>query len=246
MRSRRWLLPALSGVAIVILLLAFGIGWLTKDRVAYTGTPTPPAFADITPIELRPGQEACETEVAFERDTRKAVVLSAKFPGEGPPLRLTARGGGWSASGRIEGGYMGAGPLAADLPAPPRSLLATVCVENTGRRAVALQGTTEGRIQARPITSVDGEEIPAKMTLLLTEGAPRSLADRPGEILDRIAAFKPPFVGKASLILLLLLVLVGVPGAVVYAIWRGIAADGDDSAAGDTPEAPRELERTAP
>ena len=88
-------------------------------------------------------------------------------------------------------------------------------------------GDGRGAIQNRATTSVDGEPVLPKLTLLLTEGIDRSLADRPSEILDRIAAFKPPFVGSVSLAILALLVLVGVPAGVLYAIWRGLAAADD-------------------
>jgi hypothetical protein len=225
-RSALWL-PALCGALIVLALLVWGIPWLTRDRADVTSTPTPPAFNTVTPIELEPGSRACESQVAFSRDTRSLVVLAAEQDGPTPPLRITARAPGYRAAATIPGGYEGLASLAASVPPPARSVLGEVCVENTGRRTALLQGTTEGRIQNRAVTSVDGEPIDAKMSLILTEGVNRSLADRPGEILDRIAAFKPPFVGSVSLAILALLVLVGVPAGVLYAIWRGLAADDD-------------------
>jgi len=225
-RTALWL-PALCGALIVLALLVWGLPWLTKDRPDVTGTPTPPAFNTVTPIRLGPGSTACERSVAFSPQTRALTILADKQPGPTPPLRVVARAPGYRAAATIPGGYAGLAPLTASVPAPPRSVLGEVCVENAGRRRVALQGTTEGRIQNRAITSVDGEDTPVKMTLLLTEGVERSLADRPGEIFDRIAAYKPPFVGTVSLAILALLVLLGVPAGVLYAVWRGIAAADD-------------------
>ncbi len=225
---RRFWLPALCGGLIVLALLVWGIPWLTRDRPDVTSTPTPPAFSTVTPISLRPGQRACESQVAFSPHTRSLVVLAAKQEGPTPSLRITARAPGYRAGANVPGGYDGLAALAVSVPPPPRSVLGQVCVENTGRRAAHLQGTTEGRIQNRAVTSVDGEPIEAKMTLILTAGTDRSLADRPGEILDRIAAFKPPFVGSVSLAIFGLLVLVGVPAGVLYAIWRGLAVAEDD------------------
>lgn len=227
MRSRGLWLPALCGALIVLALLVWGIPWLTKDRPDVTATPTPPAFNTVTPIRLAPGSRACERSVAFSAQTRALTVLADKQPGPTPPLRVTARAPGYRASAAIPGGYAGLAALTASVPAPPRSVLGEVCVENAGRRGVALQGTTEGRIQNRAVTSVDGRDTPVKMTLLLTEGVDRSLADRPGEILDRIAAYKPPFVGSVSLVILALIVLLGVPAGVLYAVSRGIAAAED-------------------
>jgi hypothetical protein len=223
-RARR--LPLLSGALIAIALLAWGIPWLTRERTDTTSTPTPPPFQSIAPIVLKPGQQACESLVALSPDTRVATVLAAKFTGQGPPLRVTASAPGYRARADIAGGYRGLGSMQATLERPPpRNAIGTICVRNAGHRPVPLQGTTEGRIQNRSATSVDGKVIPAKMTLLLTEAQPRSLADRPGQILERIAAFKPPIVGSVSLSILALLVLLGVPAGVVYAVWRGIAAE---------------------
>ncbi|UGS38756.1 hypothetical protein [Capillimicrobium parvum] len=228
MRSRRTLwLPAACGALIVLALLVWGIPWVTKERADVTSTPTPPAFSTVTPITLSPGSRACESSVAFSPQTRSLILLAAKQDGPTPPLRITARAPGYRAGVTIPGGYAGLSSLVAAVPPPQGSVLGEVCVENAGRRKVQLQATAEGRIQNRATTSVDGEPVQPKMTLLLTEGVNRSLADRPGEILDRIAAFKPPFVGSVSLALLALLVVVGVPAGVLYAIWRGLAAADD-------------------
>jgi hypothetical protein len=224
---RRLVLPALSALLIAVALLVWGLPWLTRDRPAMTSTPTPPAFGVVTPIVLAPGARACESLVAFAPETRTAVVLSAKQPGEGPRLRVSAEAPGYRGSGEIAAGYHGEQVLTASLPAPPRNAIGTVCVTNEGRRTVSLQGTTEGRVQNRSETTVDGEPHEAKMSLLLTEGAERSLADRPGEIAGRIAAFKPPIVGSVSLAVVALLILLGVPAAVVYVVARGIADDED-------------------
>jgi hypothetical protein len=64
--------------------------------------------------------------------------------------------------------------------------------------------------------------------MLLSEGVDRSIADRPGEIMSRISAFKPPIVGSVSLTILFVIVLLGAPAGVLYAIWRGIARDDAD------------------
>lgn len=226
MPRRRPLLPLLSGALIATALLAWGVPWLTRPRADTTSTPTPPPFRTVAPIVLAPGARACESLVALSPDTRAATVLAASFEGSGPPLRLVASAPGYRATGTVAAGYRGPGSMRAVLtPPPPRNAIGTICVRNAGRRRVPLQGTTEARIQSRSATSVGGRVIRAKMTLLLTGARDRSLADRPGEILARIAAFKPPIVGSVSLTVLALLVLLGVPAGVVYAVWRGIAQE---------------------
>jgi hypothetical protein len=161
------------------------------------------------------------------------TVLSAKFEGTGPRLRVVASTpDGWRASAEIDAGYHGLEGLPVTIPAPPKDAIGGVCVRNVGSKPVELQGTTEGRIQNRSVTSVDDKVIPEKLSLLLSEDHDRSIADRPGQILSRISAFKPPIIGSVSLTILLLLVIVLAPAGVLYAIWRGIAAD-DDAAGQD-------------
>jgi hypothetical protein len=116
-------------------------------------------------------------------------------------------------------GYSGIGALTGVIPAPPRSVLARVCVRNAGPGAVPLEATTEGRVMPRPVTTVKGRPLPQRMTLLLTEGHDRSLISRRGQVLDRIAAFKPWWIGRGSLVLLGLLLLAGVPALAVAALW---------------------------
>jgi hypothetical protein len=223
---RVWILPAVSALLMLVALVAWGIPWLTKSRPDRTSTPTPPPFAAIAPITLKPGQVVCENLVAFSTDTRQITVLSGKFDGTGPALRVVASTpDGWRAVGRIPAGYEGLKSLTATIPAPPKNAIGGVCVRNVGDQRVDLQGTAEGRIQNRSATSVDDRVITPKLSLLLSTGTDRSIADRPGEILSRIAAFKPPIVGSVSLTILFLLVILLVPAGVLYAIWRGISAD---------------------
>jgi hypothetical protein len=222
------LLAVLSGVLVLVALLVWGVPWLTRERPDLTSTPTPPPFSAIAPITLPHGQQACENAVALSPDTRAITVLSGKHPGGGVPLDVVVTAPGYRGTGRIPGGYLGAGGLTVTIsPPPPRNAIGTVCLRNAGRRDAQLQGTVEGRIQNRSSTAVAGKILPQKMTLLLTEGRQRSLGSRLGEVGDRIAAFKPPFVNNVTLALLALLVLVGAPAGVLYAIATGVAADDD-------------------
>ncbi len=213
----RWV-ALLAAVGLAAALALVTVPWATKSRTALTGTPTPPPFSVAAPLSLGPGSRVCQSEVALETITRAAVLVAWKAPPPGPPLRVTVKGPGYDAVSEVPGGYKGIGALTAPLPAPPRSLLATVCVENRGSTAVPLEATAEGRVTPRPVTLVDGHVAPQKVTLLLTQGPDRSLASRRGQVLDRVAAFKPWWIGRVSLVLLGLLVLGGVPLLVVAAL----------------------------
>lgn len=216
---------ACAALAFLVVGVVVGVPFLTREREAHTGTPTPPPFAAITPIVLAPGETACEDRVAVEPATAVVRVLASQQPA-GVPLKVTATGEGWRATGTSGDDYAGYDPIDTAIePAPPASLLATVCVENAGERRVRLQGTTEPRVQARPVTTVDGEVVEPRMSMILLESAPASIADRPGTILEHAAAFKPPLFGSVTIALLLVLALLGVPAAVVFALGRALRED---------------------
>jgi hypothetical protein len=221
--ARRFWLPGLCGLLMLLVLVAWGIPWLQRSRADTTSVPTPPPFGAVTPIVAKGGAKVCEDKVAFATQTRAATILTSKFAGSGPELHVVASFPGYEGDATIPAGYSADSSLRAELPAPPRDAIGTLCITNTGRHAVALEGTAEGRIQNRSVTSVDGKVIVPKLSLILTEPVNRSLGDRPGEILDRIAAFKPWWVGSGTLLVLFVLVLVAVPAGVLWAIWSGIA-----------------------
>lgn len=222
---RRFWLPAVCALAMLVALVAWGIPWLTESRTDTTAVPTPPPFSTVTPIVLKGGAKVCEDKVAFATQTRAVTVLTAKFDGVGPKLRVIASYPGYEGDATIPAGYGGEQALRTLIPAPPRNAIGTLCIVNTGRTAIALEGTAEGRVQNRSVTSVNGVVIVPKLSLILTEPVNRSLADRPGEILDRIAAFKPFWVGRGTLAVFFLLVLLGVPAGVLWAIGSGIGKD---------------------
>jgi hypothetical protein len=221
---RRAWLPAICALLMLVAFVAWGIPWLTKSRADTTSVPTPPPFSAVTPIVLKGGSKACEDKVAFATATRAVTLLTAKFDGVGGPLRVIASYPGYRGDATIARGYGGEQALRAEIPAPPRNAIGTLCIENTGKHTVQLQGTIEPRIQNRSSTSVDDKVLTTKLSLILTEESNRSLAARPGEILVRVAAFKPFWVGQVSLALLALLVVLAVPVAVLYAVWRGLSS----------------------
>jgi hypothetical protein len=225
-RFLRTPLVAAAGALLVFLVaaVAWGIPYLQRDREAYSGTPTPPPYERVTPIALQPGDEACTSSVALETSTTVVRLLAAKATVPDVPLRVTVRAPGYRGAG-VDADYAGTDPIDVTIPAPPESVLATICVRNTGDHIARLQGTVEPRIQSRPRTTLDGEEIEPRMSVLLLEGAPQSIADRPGDIVRHVAAFEPGIIGKVSLWVLAVLVLLGVPAGVAYAVGRSLRDD---------------------
>jgi hypothetical protein len=214
-----------AALAFVVVAAVFGLPYLTGDRTAYSGTPVPLPFSEITPIVLGPGERACQDGVAVEPRSAVVRVRGASQRG-GVPLHVTLDGQGWRAQGTSTSDWGATDVVDTVLDrTPPRSELARLCVENAGDHKARLQGTAEARVLTRTETTVDGRVIKPRLTTILLERDDASIAARAGTILDHIAAFKPPILGSASVALLLLLTLLAIPAATVYAIWRSLRED---------------------
>jgi hypothetical protein len=224
---------ALATMALFLVVGAFGIAKvLHHPRDAVTAVATPAPLHDMTPITLKPGQQACEDAVALSPDTRVIRIYSGAPTPEVPQLRVTVHGEGYRAQVLSPAGA-GAGTGSdgvydTRIPAPSRSALTTVCVQTAQRsgRSAILAGSREARVRSRSTTTVDGRPSETKLGLVLLSGAPRSAASHPKEVLQRAAAFDPPFIGWFTLALVGLLAVIGVPAATVWAALRALRDDG--------------------
>lgn len=217
---------ALACLFVVFLVGAFGVAKLLfRDRIAVTAVATPPPKVTAEPLTLDPGRRACQREVPVEPTTRVVRIYSASPDPDVPPLRVTLRAPGWSEEAVSPPGSGRDGIYDTPIDAPPRSVLATICVESAEDRPAILAASVEDRVRARTPTLVDGRAIEPHLGLLLLEGPSKSTISRLRTVLDRAAFFQPPIVGWVSLALLLVLVVVIVPGAVVYATLRALRDD---------------------
>lgn len=198
--------------------LIFFVGWALRSRPVITGTPVPPPYQRITAVHVGPGDRLCNASVALDPATRQAVFLVAPGRRKGPALHISVVAPGYRATARAPGGYTGPAAIPFALPAPDRSDFATVCLRTEGSAIVALQGTLEDRLPSRTRTTLNGHPIGPRVALVLNEGRARSLISRPGRLADHISAFAPGFVNHATLALLGLLVILGIPAGVVLAV----------------------------
>lgn len=219
------------GLALVCLLAVFFVGafavakLLFRDRVAVTAVATPPPIITAEPLTLDPGERACQRDVPVEPTTRVVRVYSASPDPDVPPLRVTLRAPGWSANGVSPPGSGRDGVYDTPVASPPRSLLATVCVQSAEDRPAILAASLEDRVRARTPTLVDGRPVDPRLGLLLLEGPAQSTIGRLRTVLERTAFFQPPLVGWVTVGLLLLAVVVVVPGATLYATLRALRDD---------------------
>jgi hypothetical protein len=209
-----------AGLTLLVALLAWFVPYLNRERETVSAVPVPPPFFALEGVGLAPGREACISEVAFDTDGEVAELTALAGKRSGPPLELVARGEGYSARSTIEGGYDRPALLRTPLDPPTRSVLGTLCIRNRGVRPVGLLATSDARTSVpRSTTQVDGESVALDVSVRLLAAENGSVLERAGEMLERVAAFKPGLLGTPLLLwLLFLLVAGGVAGGVLYAV----------------------------
>lgn len=225
--ARRALLAA---AAVVAAAAVAALPWVSRERTVITATPVPAALQVRVPVALAPGERTCLDPVTVPRGTGAARFETMPASGASR-LRLTAEGPGYTAAAGVAS-PAGAAALSATLPVPRDDVVAKLCIVNVGGRRVALAGTIEPR---RGQTTLDGRpaelvlagvnRFPLSLALTLTEPAPRSLAERPAQILGHMTAFRPALVTRATLALLLLALLALAAAGAPWAYARALAGD---------------------
>jgi hypothetical protein len=195
-------------------LAAFGVPWLTHDRALPASVPSPPALFAIAYVAVAPGQSACFDDAAIEQHSQQARFRVATGGAPGPALALSARGGGWSQSVPVRGGYADGATLQVALRPPSRPVLARVCIADRGARPVRLYASAD-RTRSRSTAEVAGRPAGRSIWFALFERRRVSLAARLPTVLQRVTAFRPGIVGVWALWVLLAGVIVLLPLVVV-------------------------------
>ena len=218
---------AVTLALLALLVLAGFLPWLLRERAAVSSTPIirPPSV--VAELQLRPGREACVSDVLFTPEAEEVKVQVTRTRQDaGPRLELTATASGYRAQATAPAGYGPRQDLEIALPAAQRQVGGgKLCVRNAGRTDVWFLGTVEERALATERTSLDGEPAPVQLAVTLQEREPRAFLARVGELLDRAAAFRPAYLGPAVLWLLLAGVVLLVPAAVLAAFRRALDED---------------------
>ena len=207
------------GLGLLIALTAWFVPYLTRERQDVAGVPVPPPFLAQAPVEIDPGSEACLSDVAFGTDAELVELTTFKVPRPRPPMDIVARAPGYRETAVLTGGTEPLTGLYAGIDPPERSAVGTLCIRNRGERRIELLGTTDARTgTGRSITRIDGMEVAdISVRLLATDSG--SVLERLGQLVHRMAAFKPGLFGAPILLwLVLLLTAIAVPAAATYAI----------------------------
>ena len=219
--SRRRTFAALGvGLGLLIACLAWFVPYLTRERAAVSGVPVPPPFFAQSEVNLKPGSEACLSEVAVDTDADFAELTALAGKRPGTRLLVAFEGQGYRETATVPDGYTPPAVVLVPLDPPDRSVVGTLCIRNTGARRVALLGTSDVRtVVARPTTQVDGVEVVTDVSVRFLSADSGSVFERLGEMLTRLASFNPGVFGAPALLwLLLVLVAIGIPTAAIYAV----------------------------
>ena len=226
--SRR---PIAALVAAGLFVLAFAttiVPWLTRERTIVSSTPTSVPRTEVAEVRLRQDEQVCVRGFGLSGDAQalQLIVAKAGRATTPPPLQVEVLAGAYRSTARLEGGYVFNVPVLVALRPPPRELEdVRACVRNLGA-TVALVGTTTPRELSDVDVRLDERPIETQPSLAFVERRPASVLSRGGEILERVSAFRPFPAHPALLGLLALLVLFGVPAAVVAAL--ALAGRADD------------------
>lgn len=225
MADRRVMWIALALLALVA--AALWVPWATQKRGVIAATPVPAPLFGYTPAPLAGGQTACIQTVTFSPQTQIGEMALVTNGRPGPALELTAKAPGYRATARIPAGYRDDVGVRFNLPTPAKPVIGDLCIRNTGRRTISLNGTTESRTMGRPQLVIGGAVQPSDPKLVFYARGERSYAGRAGEMLRHAAIFTPPFLPPAALGLLALVALVGIPLAIALALKSASGADGE-------------------
>ena len=213
--------------AVYCVLAALMIApWATEEREVVESTPAHTPLYQRVEVPLDPGKEVCvdPVTVTSRADRLRFGVLTGARPG--PPLAVTASAPGYRAEARVDGGYVDALALDADIAPPPRDVHATVCFRNDGDRPAGLVGTTDARILSRADPVVDGQRLSTtEVSLQVMRRERASYASRTGDVFAHAANVAPGFAGNWLFALLALAVVLGVPYGALSALQAAAQAE---------------------
>src|SRR4051794_20983076 len=212
----------ITGVVVVLLgALLFIRPFATREREYLSSVPAAPSlFQAPVPVELKPRDQICVKDMPLDRDSQLARFFFYTYGKRGVPLAVSASGPGYSFRSTYPGGWA-EGPVELPLRPPAHSIDGQICVSNKGRRKVAIQATPVGQRFSRPQPYLNGGPLPQDVPLTLHRRKPGTLIEQIPRGLQHAAVFVP--LATWALWILLVLVVLGIPAAVVLA---GVPAAG--------------------
>ncbi|HEY2603961.1 MAG TPA: hypothetical protein VGI67_20555 [Thermoleophilaceae bacterium] len=224
MRSGPRIAVALALVLLAVVAVVKWVPWLDTRRDVELSSPTsPPLSIPPSLVTLKPGDRLCIPAIDLGPSYREAhlfVNKPSKFS-----FTVSAPGYRGTTFGSTPGDET---PVALPVKPPPHDAIGTACVRNVGRHRFYLWGTVEPRTQARPVSFLNGKALPQDVALSFWSGKPTTVWEDASGAISRMSVLAP--VGTWFFWLLLVLVAIGVPAAVIYALARSLRPSGEPGA----------------
>jgi hypothetical protein len=222
--------PVLVAVAVLVAGLAVMVpGWLLDERDYLAVTPQPPAVEQPTQLDVPARGRTCLDLVALDEHSEEARIRPVARNRAVVPLELTLSGeGGYRARARAAADYRPGDVVAMRVQPPPRSLVATACVRNLGRRSIALAAVQDRR-RARGTVTVNGAPVTVSWVIQFAESERVSILDRMPVSVQRMSVLRPAFVSEVTLWGLLALFVAGIPILALTAYARSLKAGHGDA-----------------
>jgi hypothetical protein len=108
---------------------------------------------------------------------------------------------------------------------PATSRIGTACFVDAGRTPVLLDGTSEPRFLARSTMTIDGKPVAGTIGLTFFAERPTSRLEQLGEIFDHASNLTDHLIPVWLIWIIVIVALIGIPVAVVRALYRSLRED---------------------
>jgi hypothetical protein len=224
-RPVRSLAVLVVGAGVLVAVVVLAIAFLGKDRRFHASVPQPTPLESTAVVPVPAGESACLDGITVW-PTSEVAEFRIGTRGKPPvPIGVTLSGpGGYRSTAHIPATWKDNDLLSARLDPPSRTLAGRFCLRNEGRRPVDVYAADD-RTQTLFATYVGAKRADANIDLAFFEAEPGTVANHAGSILDHMSVFRPGFIGPWLLWPLAVLVVLGVPCAFVWAMWRAVRED---------------------
>jgi hypothetical protein len=216
---RRRAVIAFGLVVLVAALAATVLGATERRTLAFTLSVPPQAGL----IVLHPSQRACQRPISVAAGFDAVQPQLGTFRRSGPALAVTVErtSGQVLAQGRLAGGYADVARPSIPVGHVPGGGSVAVCIRNEGTRKVALYGSADA---ASPTSTalLDGKPTGFDAALIFRDAHPHSTLAVLPAMFDRASLFRAGWIGAWLYWTLLVVVVVGVPLLLGWALFLAL------------------------
>ena len=233
--ARSGRLGVLIAAVATCLIAAFVLvePWATKKREVAASVVQPAPLFSTPVVPVKKNKVACVTEATITPRSEVARIRVGTRRRPGVPLAMSVTAPGYHATGRIGATWKDNDLLSFPFTPPKHVVVGRVCFRNQGRHVMDFYAADD-RTVTRSDTFVDGRRAKAHIQLALYEAQPHTVGQRLGDVVDKLGVFRSGLTPAWIVWLLAVLLLVGVPVAVFWAMFR--AAGTAETPAGPPPE----------